>query len=170
MEVPVETLLVRVHDSSGSVITANSRRLRTLRHDPSALAQCRSDVEDDITMYTHVSVGTKARCVDRFAERAEVQMRVCGACGIRDPFDMCDKIADFNEIMCDHWLRVGQDAFTRLKQSPSMDLLRPDGSGGYETLSIPRTDFHNLLELGDCAYHGIPEAVMSPPGVRLCKR
>jgi hypothetical protein len=85
----------------------------TLRNNPIALEQCRMDVKDDIAKYAHVSITDKARCVDRYAERADVQMRICCACGIRDPFDMCDKIAVFNEITCDHWLRVGQDALTR---------------------------------------------------------
>ena len=170
MEVPIEKLLVRVHDSSGSVITANSRRLRTLRNNPRALEQCRMDVKDDITKYAHVSIENKARCVDRFAATADLQMRVCGACGIRDPFDTCDRVVDFHKITGDHWLRVGEDAYTRLKQSPDIDLMIPDANGGYSIISIPRKDFHHVVEAGDHAYHAIPEAVISPPGIRLCKR
>ena len=64
MKVDVEKLLERVHSSSGSLITANSRRLRTLRNDADALAQCQSDVEKDIKKYGHVSIETKAMCVN----------------------------------------------------------------------------------------------------------
>ena len=45
MEEHIEKLLERVHESSGSPITANSRRLRTLRNNPSAYAKCHRDVQ-----------------------------------------------------------------------------------------------------------------------------
>ena len=45
------------------------------------------DVMKDIETYAHVSVETKARCVDAFAKRADVCMHVCGSCGIRDLVD-----------------------------------------------------------------------------------
>ncbi len=62
MEVSVEKILLRVHDFSGSVITANSRRLRTLRNDPDALEQCRIDVKEGIIKFAHVStVSTVSR-------------------------------------------------------------------------------------------------------------
>ncbi len=61
--------------------------MRTLRTDAAALAQCRNDVEKDIKNYGHVSIETKAMCVNNYAKQAGVQMSVCGACGIRDPFD-----------------------------------------------------------------------------------
>ena len=175
METREETLLLRVHDSSGSVITANSRRLRTLRNHSNALAQCRRDVENDIAKYAHVSVETKARCVDAYAERADVKMSVCGACGLRDPFDKCGKEVEFNKITGDHWLRVGQEAYTRLKDSPDMDLLRPCSNGRYETVRVPRTDLHHIVKFGEHAYHAIEEAVTidnngKTPGINLCKR
>jgi hypothetical protein len=141
-----------------------------LRNDPDALEQCRIDVKEDIIKFAHVSMEDKARCVDRFAARADLQMRVCGACGIRDPFDTCDKVADFQKITGDHWLRVGKEAYARLKQCPDIDLMRPDANGGYAIISIPRKDLHHVYEVDDNAYHCIPEAVINPPGIRLCKR
>ena len=177
MDTREETLLLRVHDSSGSVVTANSRRLRTLRNNPAALAQCQCDVEKDIAKYAHVSIETKARCVDAYAETADVKMFVCGACGLRDPFDKCEKEVEFSNIIGDHWLLVEQEAYTRLKDSPGMDLLRPCsiGVGGYEKVCVPRTDLHHIVKCGEHAYHAIEEAVTSDnegktPGIKLCKR
>ena len=198
MEVEVEKLLLRVHKSSGSTITANSRRMRTLAHDEEALAQCCTDVKKDIETYAHVSVETKARCVDAFAKRADVRMHVCGACGIRDLSDTYCKESqdptkwreavfnngvvldtgpvDRNEVVLDHWLQVGQDAYTRLKACPDMEMLRPGPNGvGYETVRVPRTDLHSLTEIGGRAYHVVPEAVLHDEvsntyKVDLCKR
>ena len=175
METREETLLLRVHDSSGSVITANSRRLRTLRNNPDALAICERDVEIDIAKYAHVSVETKARCVNAYAQTADVKMFVCGACGLRDPFDKCEKEVEFSNILGDHWLRVEHEAYTRLKDSPEMDLLRPCSNGGYETVRVPRTDLHHIVKCGEHAYHAIEEAVTintkgKTPGIKLCKR
>jgi len=198
MEVEVEELLLRLHNMSGSRFTANSRRLRTLAHDGEALAQCRRDVMKDIKTYAHVSVETKARCVDAFAKRADVSMHVCGSCGIRDLSDTYGqdqkdptkwKEAVFhngnvldtgrvheNEVVLDHWLEVGQDAYTRLKACRDMEMMRPCPNGvGYETVRVPRTDLHSLYETGGRAYHVVPEAVLDDPvlqckKVKLCKR
>ena len=176
----VEKLLERVHASSGSLITANSRRMRTLRTDAAALAQCRSDVEKDIKNYGHVSIETKAMCVNDYAKQAEVQMSVCGACGIRDPFDTYGGTAKdpgankhevtLADIATDHWLEVGKDAYARLKACPDIEMLRGDGNGGYESLRIPRTDLHSLVEIGARTYHVVPEALLGGQKVRLCKR
>jgi hypothetical protein len=156
----IESLLLRVHDSSGSVITANSRRLRTLRDHPAAMAQCRLDVMEDIRKYAHVSLETKARCVKCFAQRADVLMRVCGACGIRDPFDTCEKKVEFGQIKSDHWLCAKQDAYDRLMRCQEIPLLAPGPNGGYDTVRVTRMHFHNLFAIGDNAFHVIPEAVI----------
>jgi hypothetical protein len=198
MEVEVEKLLLRLHNSFGSTFTANSRRMRTLAHDEEALAQCRRDVMKDIKTCAHVSVETKARCVDAYAKRADVCMHVCGSCGIRDLSDMYGqdpedptkwKEAVFNngvvldtgpvhgnEVVLDHWLQVGQDAYTRLKACRDMEMLRPCSNGvGYETVRVPRTDLHSLFDTGGRAYHVVPEAVLHDPElgchkVKLCRR
>jgi hypothetical protein len=170
MELHEEELLARVHDASGSTLSANSRRLRTLRNNPDALAQCRSDVKKDIEKFVHVSVEAKAKCVHRFAERADVVMHVCGACGIRDPFDPYTATAKLNDLAPEHWLQVGKDAYRRLQQWPDMELLRPGANGGYEPVMIPRTDLHSLFEVGQHAYHVVPEAVLEGQQVKLCKR
>ena len=198
MEVEVEELLLRLHNTSGSTFTANSRRLRTLAHDEEARAQCIRDVMKDIETYAHVSVETKARCVDAFAKRADVCMHVCGSCGIRDLVDTYGqdpkdptkwKEAIFNngvvldtgrvhenEVVVDHWLQVGQDAYTRLKACRDMEMLRPGPNGvGYEAVRVPRTKLHCLHEIEGRAYHVVKEAVLHDTAlnckkVKLCKR
>jgi hypothetical protein len=170
MEVSVEQLLARTHDSSGSTFTANSRRLRTLHGNAAALAECRRDVKTDILKYSHVSIETKAECVDRFAEMEAMPMHVCGACGVRDPFETYTHLVDLQQLSSDHWLQVGQDAYTRLKGLPDMQLLRPGENGGYDTVSILRTDLHSLVEVGQHAYHVVPEALLGGQHLRLCKR
>jgi hypothetical protein len=170
MDSLIESLLLRVHDSSGSVITANSRRLRTLRNHAANLEQCRRDVLEDIRKYANVSVETKARCVQRFAQRANVDMRVCGACGIRDPFDPCDKKVDLDKLSSDHWLCVKQDAYDRLKQSPVMELLAPGPNGSYAQVRVSRLDLHNHISIGHKAFHAIPESLIESNTIRLCKR
>ncbi len=176
---PIESLLLRVHDSSGSTITANSRRLRNLRNNATAMAQCRRDVMEDVRKYAHVTIATKAKCVYNYAKRADVVMRVCGACGIRDPFDMCEKKVVFDKLAMNHWLRVNQHAYDRLKLSPEMELLSPGPNGGYVPVRISRMDLHNIVEVGENAFHSIPETVIDAgvdvggvalKGIRLCKR
>ena len=48
------------------------------------------------------------RCIRDFAARADVQrMRVCGACGLRDPGDACEREVVLAELSSEHWLHVG---------------------------------------------------------------
>jgi hypothetical protein len=104
---------------------------------------------------------------------ANVPTHVCDACGIRDPFDKYSKEAIFNTLADNHWLRVGEEAYARLKQLEDLELLRPNTSGGYEIVRIPRTLFHSLIEIERSAFHVLPEAVIDHPlgqRVKLCKR
>ena len=64
-EVAASMLLERVHDASGSVITANSMRLPTLLDGP-ARQVAREDVKRDIARYVHVPLETKASCVSDY--------------------------------------------------------------------------------------------------------
>ena len=47
------------------------------------------------------------RCIRDFAARADVRMRVCGACGLRDPGDACEREVVLAELSSEHWLHVG---------------------------------------------------------------
>ena len=109
-----------------------------------------------------------------YAQMANVEMHVCGACGIRDIFDPYKKTVVLSDVNDDHWLKAGKDAYARLKQSVVFDLLKPNDGGGYDVVSIERALLHSLVELDGYAYHIIPEAVMDGPDgkkeVKLCKR
>ena len=73
-----------LHDASGSTITANSRRLRTLPEGPERDVAKR-DVEDDIARYVEVPIETKAKCVTDYGarERRAINLHcVCGGCGV----------------------------------------------------------------------------------------
>jgi hypothetical protein len=130
-------------------------------------------MKKDILQYTHVSREAKAKCVHEYAQMANVEMHVFGACGIRDIFDPYKKTVVLSDVKDDHWLKVGKDAYARLKQSAEFHLLKPDNGGGYEVVSIERTLLHSLFELDGHTYHIMPEAVIDRPDgkkeVKLCK-
>ena len=114
-EVAASMLLERVHDASGSVITANSMRLRTLPDGP-AREVARGDVKHDIARYVHVPIETKASCVSDYVDATEIkEQSICAACGLRDPADRCDLAVDLTELVSDHWLEVGPEALERMR-------------------------------------------------------
>ena len=81
-----EAALEATHDASGSTIRANSRRLATLL--PGAVRdEAKRDVDADIHRCVEVGIENQAACVQDYAKRANVQMLVCGGCGLRDPDD-----------------------------------------------------------------------------------
>lgn len=180
-ETAVEQLLVGLHANSGSTAVANSRRLRTLPPESDEQDEARRDTAADIERHVCVSLDDRARCVARFAERAAVKMRVCGACGLRDPFDECEFKVDLNRLCPEHWLHVGQDALQRLEATAAFDLLKAGADGGYERVRVHRRQLHTMAEVADGAgnghwYHVVPEALVasSPSGrrdaIHLCKR
>jgi hypothetical protein len=87
-EQAVHKALEEIHAASGASITANSMRLGTLPDGPDREVAKR-DVAADIQRYAHVGLEDKLRCVVDFQAHANVTMRVCGACGLRDPSDAC---------------------------------------------------------------------------------
>ena len=54
METYIEELLARVHDASGSVITANTSRLSSLCNLPEALARCRLDSKVTLVLLSSI--------------------------------------------------------------------------------------------------------------------
>jgi len=123
----------------------------------------------DIIEHSHVSLEDKAECVHRFTAMADVQMHVCGTCGIRDIFDPYTNEVQITAVNSDHWLRVGQEGYARLKECDDLQLLRPDGCGGYQTVVVQRTLLHSLVEIEGRAYHVVPEAILEDNKVKLCK-
>jgi hypothetical protein len=152
-----DTLLERTLDASGSVITANSMRLRTLPAGP-AREKAREDVKADIARYVHVDQETLAGCVSDYTAATAVGMRVCGACGLRDPMDGCSQEVDLTTLGTNHWLRVEPEAYERMQSLPEFTLLRRTESG-YEGVAAHRTLLHNTHEIDGAVFHVVPEAV-----------
>ena len=171
-ELKIRALLARPHSASGSLITANSMRLRTL---PKGAARdvARRDTLGDIHKYAGFPVEAKAACVVDYEARADVEMRVCAACGLRDPFDECGLELSLQEVSAEHWLRVGPEAHARMRALPAFELLKLDAQGGYEKVAATRELLHTLTEVDGEVYHVVPEAVdrrrSGEPIVRLCK-
>ena len=63
-----------------------------------------------------------ARRYARDAASSEAPMRVCAACGARDPFDLCQKSVPLLELPDAHWLRADGGA----GRTPRLD----PGNGG----------------------------------------
>ena len=105
-------LLDELHRCSGSLITANSRRLHDLEGDADALQVARADVAADIAKYAHVSMAEGAECVRLYqeAQASFAEMNVCAACGLRDP-EVEYHWHDLASIADDHWLVVDEAAY-----------------------------------------------------------
>ena len=180
-------MLLDVLDSSGSLITANSQRLRTL-HDGQAKEIARHDVSLDISRYVEVSLEDKADCTRDYAADALPEMQVCGACGLRDP-TMRYALVQLSSLGPDHWLRVCKDAYARLQNQPALELLRhvrrvervgteemdaADSSlhseAHYQQVTVPQELFYNLTEIDGDVFHIIPEALRDSSNISMCSR
>ena len=58
---------------------------------PSFQQLCQLHAGSASTTHFLVDDLTRAKCVHDYLERSEAPMRVCAACGVRDPFDTCAK-------------------------------------------------------------------------------
>ena len=80
----VEQQMLLAHNASGSRIVANARRIPGVRwhcgEGSSAHERARRDVKEDIETFVHVPLDDKLACIRDFGARANVEMRVCGAC------------------------------------------------------------------------------------------
>ena len=81
--------LVWLHSCSGSLGVMNARRLSHLKHAgaSAALEIARQDVLADAQQHISLSTLDMARCVSDFSDVNNVDMKVCGSCGTRDPDD-----------------------------------------------------------------------------------
>ena len=81
--------LVWLHSCSGSLGVMNARRLSHLKHAGAwaALEIARQDVLADTDQHISLSTLDMAGCVSDFSDVNNVDMKVCGACGARDPDD-----------------------------------------------------------------------------------
>jgi len=81
--------LVWLHSCSGSLGVMNARRLSHLKHAGAwaALEIARQDVLADAEQHISLSTLDMAQCVSDFSDVNNVDMKVCDACGTRDPDD-----------------------------------------------------------------------------------
>ena len=80
-----DDLLFDLHESGAAFHTANSRHLRYFEPGSEEHKQISSDVAEDLDRFARVELTDKAECVRNYMDRAQIQMKVCGACSLRDP-------------------------------------------------------------------------------------
>jgi len=132
---------VAVHDASGSSAVADAMRFRAGHED------ARPDVSAALQRMAFVPLEVKAKCVIDYEACAQPLMRVCGACGLRDPSDKCVVKVDLTEVPPNHWLwlRVPKNALERLRARPDLVLLKLSGGrGGVGGVSV------GGVGVGDC--------------------
>ena len=173
--------LYELHAASGARITANSRRLRTLRRayekavKPAdkadlwtAYEQARADTAQDIQEFAHIEREDQATAVRKFHKCTECAVAnlaiVCGACGLRSIEETFHGPVKLRDVDDDHWLCVNRDALARLDAEPPIKLLNRDG----KEVCVRRREIHNLLEVDGRAFHVVPEAVDENGCIYLC--
>jgi hypothetical protein len=154
-------LLDELHRCGGAPITANSKRLAELHDDPEALRVAKEDTRKDIRDYAHVTMAEGAECVRRFMEKEAAlgEMRVCAACGLRDP-EVAYHRHKLSSIPDDHWLVVSDAALQVLDAEPPIELLQPrvQATGVWPRIEVHRRSLHNLVSHEGKTFHLIEEA------------
>jgi len=136
--------LVWLHSCSGSLGVMNARRLSHLKHAGAwaALEIARQDVLANVQQHISLSTLDMARRVSDFSDVNNVDMKVCGSCGTRDPDDPYPR-----EVTADHMVNtmnfrvyeLGSMNFRVLAHSP-----RPPPG---EQLNVPQPGFSPLYML-----------------------
>ena len=179
------SILHKLHSVSASLITMESRRLvciqtelddakRDLTEAAGDISDA-ADLEDEIASieaeyittahavrqnihdFVEVTDADKNRCAKAFHKAINVDMRVCGACGLRDIsdpypgrgiglFDLEDRFK---------WLEIPDGALERLKADEPFELMGTNST----PVQVQRAELHNFFECGDRAFHVVPEAV-----------
>ena len=138
--------LVWLHSCSGSLGVMNARRLSHLKNAgaSAALEIARQDVLADVQQHISLSTLDMAGCVSDFSDVNNVDMKVCGACGARDPDDPYSRQVRLRDLPKSHWLHVPRAAYERLTSAESFKLVVPCEHGGYSDVECCRADLHNL--------------------------
>ena len=97
-----QDMLGEMHECSGAMITANSRRLRYLTGDPEAYRVAKEHTIADINRCARVPLEVKACCTRAFLEQEHVEMKVCGACGLRNPDEQYKRSRPLTGLPSDH--------------------------------------------------------------------
>jgi len=116
--------LVWLHSCSGSLGVMNARRLSHLKNAgaSAALEIARQDVLADAQQHISLSTLDMARCVSDFSDVNNVDMKVCGSCGTRDPDDPYSREVTAAHMVNTMYCRVykfGSMNFRVLAHSPS---------------------------------------------------
>ena len=164
-----DDLLLELHSCSCSLISANSRRLRFFEQGSDEHMRTVDDVKADLTRYAHVDLETKVQCICDYVKQSRVEMKVCGACGVRDPEESYTRSGALCELQPDHWLRPDADALARLNAMPPFELVKRNESGVLESVTVHRRDLHNLVEVNGQCFHCVPEALLEGGCIDLCK-
>jgi len=140
--------LVWLHSCSGSLGVMTARRLSHLKNAgaSAALEIARQDVLADVQQHISLSTLDMARCVSDFSDVNNVDMKVCGACGTRDPDDPYSRevtAAHMVNTMNFRVYKLGSMNFRVLAHSP-----RPPPG---KQLNVPQPGFSPLLLIiGTC--------------------
>jgi len=133
--------LVWLHSCSGSLGVMNARRLSHLKNAgaSAALEIARQDVLADVQQHISLSTLDMARRVSDFSDVNNVDMKVCGSCGTRDPDDPYPRevtAAHMVNTMNFRVYELGSMNFRVLAHSP-----RPPPG---EQLNVPQPGFSPL--------------------------
>ena len=161
-------ILLRVHQASGSIMVANSRRLAHLLDDGSNRQVAIGKVKKDIARYVHVTLEDKARCLHDYAKTDLPKMKVCGSCGLRCPLTEYKELdlSTIREGSYD-WLRVDKDAYEHLCAQQPLELMRRIAED-FVPVYVPQKLLYNVTEVDGKACYLIPEAVWDERKVHLC--
>jgi hypothetical protein len=152
------------YNCSGSVITANSRRLQYLVPGSPEYIIAKADVMKDINDFAHVGKKDYAYSVQRFTETATMnkQMYTCGSCGLRDPQESYFDTELLKDLPDDHWMVIPQRNLEILMNGlTAFTLLVREGVDIVEE-TFSRLDLLNI-HIMDRGYHVITEALIEVP-------
>ena len=167
--------LVAMFNNGGADLSTATRRLSTTKNcgDAGAHQQAVQDAEAVVKANSHLGLEDFARNVRAYYERSRLSKYVCGTCGARDTDDHYIKKVKLTDLSKDHWLRVDDIAFERLRNSKWMRLAKPNlEDDTYTYVDVQVKDLHTFAEIeGDNggAFHVVPEAVLPEGHIRVCR-
>ena len=119
-------------------------------------------VKKDIECLVHVDDETREQCRKAYVADNEVEMKVCGTCGIRDP-DLSYHTLSLDDCTSTDWVVVRPEALSRLCSLPPIRLLRRTLEGPFESADVPRCKFYNMytpgLPYSPFTFHVVPETI-----------
>ncbi len=153
----------------GSRLTANSTRLKHFDMMSSEYKQAAEDVKKDIVDFLQITEDDKKRMIENFetASTAALSLKVCGACGIKDPNLMYHKVSLDSLGPNHHWIVIpDEDYDNKFMNCTPFALFERNEDG--DIVPLPRTftskDFYHVSEVN------IPDTTSDPTAVTYTKR